>query len=112
MEELFIEEEAKNDVIRVEDIMLIDEKENYDDIIINSFENLNLEDFKNHSYKIKMPGDMNHINEYIINEYPDRYGNYEYPYEEEKVYSYENTNLFNEDIESFNDSLPVKLYNI
>jgi hypothetical protein len=116
MEELFIEEDGKKDILSVDDIILSDDKEiNYEDMIINSFENLNLEDFKNHSYKVKMPGDMEHFNEYMVNEYPidgrgDRYNDYgqEYPYEEEKVYSYhDDMNLFNEDIESFSDSLPV-----
>jgi hypothetical protein len=130
MEELFIEEDNKKDVLHVDDIILSDEKEVYDDIIIDSFENLNLEDFKNHSYKNKIPGDLEHFNEYAINnhdypmdmhrdlmEHDDGYRGYNnhydddqggYPYEEEKLYSqHDDMNIFNEDINSFNDSLPV-----
>jgi hypothetical protein len=110
MEELFIEEDAKKDILHVDEILLSDDKEiNYEDIIINSFENLNLEDFKNQNYKIKMHGDMEHLNEYM--EYPidmHQYNYNDYPYEEEKVYSYhDDMNIFNEDMESFSDSLPV-----
>jgi hypothetical protein len=116
MEELFIEDDGKkNDEINVDEILLTEEKD-YDDVVINSFENLNLEDFKAHGYKMKIPGALEHFDDYHIGDidynnaqqYSPDDDNYQ-PYEEEKVYSYED-NLLNEeddDIESFSDSLPV-----
>ena len=47
MEELFIEDdEKKDDINNDDDIILSDEKEYNDEIVLNSFENINLEDFK------------------------------------------------------------------
>ena len=85
MEELFLNDEEKKDVINQEDIILSDEKDYNDELILNSFENLNLEDFKNpnfNSFKGKI-SELEHINEYIIktNEYPDNIKIEDYNYE-------------------------------